>query len=397
LKQSWRALPSGDAAAASVAVVPGLAVALARTRVMGLDPATGRLLWTVDRLAGPLAMPAIDPTVGPNGLVVFTEGSEAGKSALVGMDLSTRARLWTLPLGDLARASPTIAGGRVYVGSRDTNVYAADAATGELVWKTRTLGSVIGTPAVAGDRVYVVSENETTGDVRLASLDVSTGRSRWSFVQPRAALGPSSPTVAEGVVFMGFGDLIVRAFDAEIGTLLWTRLIRGSFSYLTAPAATGGSVYVLDTVGGVYRLEARTGRRVWDYQFPADVTWSSPVLADGFVYVGMDDGIVAAIDDATGHLVWQARVAGQIGALAPAGELLLAPVASGRGGLAAFAHDPGGTLLDVHSPTELDVTEALANYAGAFLIMTALILGLFRFVLRPRRGEPAPGAQEVQG
>jgi len=83
---------------------------------------------------GPLSSAAIDPAIGANGIVVFTEGDRAGKSALVGLDPSNQRRLWSLPLGDLARGSPTLDGGRAYVGARDASVYAVDAATGMLLW-----------------------------------------------------------------------------------------------------------------------------------------------------------------------------------------------------------------------------------------------------------------------
>jgi eukaryotic-like serine/threonine-protein kinase len=384
LKRVWRAVPDGAAWMAAVVVAPGLAVGVARTHVAGLDPSTGDVLWTVDRARGPLAAAAIDPTVGPNGIVVFTEGNGPAKSAVVGLDPSTRSRLWSVHLGDLARGSPTIDGGMVFVGSRDAFVYAVDAVTGRLVWKSRTTGGVNATPAVAVGRVFVVSEGETSAEVRLASLDVSTGRSRWSYQQPRVALAPSAATVADGIVAVGFGDLTVRAFDAGSGRLLWTRQGRGPFNYPTTLGSVRGSFYVLDDVGGVYRLDAKTGHRIWDYQFPANVTWSSPVIADRSVYVGMDDGTVAAIDDRTGHLVWQSRLGGRVGAMAPVGDLLLAPVASGSGGLVAFAHDPNGVLIDRHSPTELHLPVALANFGVAFLFMAGLLLGLFRFVLRPR-------------
>jgi outer membrane protein assembly factor BamB len=391
LKHAWQAVALRDDRFASVAVIPGLAVGVARTQVVGMDPSTGDVLWTVARADGPLSAAAIDPAVGANGIVVFTEGDQGGKSALVGLDPSNQKRLWSLSLGDLARGSPTLDAGRAYVGARDSFVYAADAATGLLLWKTRTPGEVNASPAVGEGRVFVVSENGITGDVRLAALDTATGRSRWSYPQPQAALGPSSATVADGVVYVGFGDLVVRAFNATTGRLLWTRLVRGPFTYLGSPGVAGGSVYVLDNVGGVYRLDARTGHRIWDYQFPADVRWSSSVVADRYVYVGMDDGTVAAIDDGTGHLVWRTKVTGQVGALAPAGDLLLAPLVTGTGGIVAFAHDASGVLVDQPSPTTLDLPVALANFAGAFVIMTALLLGVFSFVIRPREERPRAG------
>ena len=104
----------------------------------------------------------------------------------------------------------------------------------------------------------------------------------------------------------------------------------------------------------------------------------------------MDDGTVAAIDVASGHLVWRALLAlGPMGALAPAGDLLLMPAIGPRGGIVAFAHDPAGHLTDETSPSQLDLVGAVANFGGAFLVMTALILGLFRLLAhRGGPGEP---------
>ena len=111
-------------------------------------------------------------------MVIFTEGVGRGTAALVGVDLATRERAWEVPRGDVARGSPTVEGDGALVGTRDGFVYAVDGATGDQLWKVKTTASVDTTPAVALSRVYVVSENESTGDVRLAALDVATGRSR---------------------------------------------------------------------------------------------------------------------------------------------------------------------------------------------------------------------------
>jgi outer membrane protein assembly factor BamB len=395
LVREWRSKPSDDERVGSLAVVSGLAVGVARTQVIAWDPSTGQVRWTVDRANGPISGPAVDPSLGSGGVLVFTEGDRPGKSALVGLDLATQDRLWSLPLGDLVRGMPTLDAGRVYVGARDAFVYAADAATGKLVWKVKTSGAVDATPAAAEGKVFVVSEVETVGDVTLTALDASTGRLQWSFDQPRPVLGPTSATVADGVVYVGFGDPVVRAFDAATGALQWSRLVRASFSYRSSLAFAGGSVYTLDTAGGVYRLDARTGERVWEYRFPADVSWSSPLVVGGYVYVGLDDGTVAAVDVPRGHLVWEAVVGGAIGGLAPAGDLLLAPRATGGGGLLAFAHDPGGVLIDEPSPTVLNLPVALANFAGAFLVLTVLLIALFRFAFRSRHS-PVPGGRDVE-
>jgi outer membrane protein assembly factor BamB len=52
-----------------------------------------------------------------------------------------------------------VAGGTVYVGSQDGQVYALDATTGSLRWSYPTGGPVYSGPAVAGGTVYVGSDD----------------------------------------------------------------------------------------------------------------------------------------------------------------------------------------------------------------------------------------------
>jgi hypothetical protein len=159
-------------------------------------------------------------------------------------------------------------------------------------------------------------------------------------------------------------------------------------------------VYAVDDLGGVYRFDEQTGHRFWDYQFPANVTFGSPLVADEALYLGMDDGSVAALHVSNGHLVWRGRLAlAPVGAWSPSGDLLLVSAIGPRGGILALTHDPGGVLIDEPSPTELNLPVALANFAGAFLIVAALLLGVFGVLGRRRRargGEDAlvPGEEE---
>lgn len=394
LKQVWRSAPRGDGRLSSVAVVPGLAVATGRARVVGLDPDSGRVLWIVGRADGPLGTPAIDPDVGAKGVIVFTEGNRAAKSAVAALDPSTRKRLWTTRVSDVVIGSPTLHGGTVFVGSRDRSVYAIDASSGKVLWRRITTGSVETSPGVSGERVFVTSVDGRTGKARLSALEISTGRSRWSYSPSRPALGISSVTVGGDRVYVGFNDQSVRAFASATGRLLWTETVRASFSPLSTLAFAGGSVYAVDDVGGIYRFHARTGERSWDYQFPSNITWGSPLVAEGVVYIGTDDGTLGAIDVATGHLIWRTDLRrGPIAAIAPSGDLLLVPAVGPRGGIVAFAHDPGGQLVDDPSATELNLGAALASFGGAFLVMTALLLGLFGF-LAGRRGTGMPPTEE---
>src|SRR5207244_7202404 len=105
LKRVWKSELPGDARLSPVALIPGLAVATGQARVVGLDPDSGRVLWTVPRVDGPLGTPVIDPALGSHGVVVFTEGAVKAKSAVAALDLSSQKRLWTTPVGDVVIGS----------------------------------------------------------------------------------------------------------------------------------------------------------------------------------------------------------------------------------------------------------------------------------------------------
>ena len=159
-------------------------------------------------------------------------------STVSGLDVA-----WSFPTGGSVQCSPAVAGGVVYVGSDDSNVYALDAATGAKAWSFRTGNSIFSSPAVADGVVYVGSE-----DGNVYALDAATGAKAWSF--PTGDVVDTAPAVADGVVYVGSGN------------------------------------------NNVYALDAATGAQAWSFPTGAPVTFSSPAVADGVVYVGSNDGKV---------------------------------------------------------------------------------------------------------
>jgi outer membrane protein assembly factor BamB len=375
---------------AAVAVAGEQAVAVEASAVVGYDllalevrheTCASRLqpAWSLKRAAGNAVAPVIDPAAGPHGVLVYVEGRTSGDSAVVAIDLTNRAEVWRHRLNGPVRAPLALDGDKVVMGGSDGFVYLIDANTGAIIWKHSVGAPVDAAPAAADGRVVAVSENATTGRATLTAMDETDGRVTWShdFV---SGLGSSAPSISGGLVFAGFGDLSVRAFRLDTGVQAWTRSqpVRDLFSFLTSPAVAGNALYLADRRGGVYRFDTRTGKRQWDYQFTQDILWSAP--------------LVAGLDTATGNLRWRDTFdLGPVGALAPAGSVLLAPGVGSNGGILVLAHDPFGSLLDQESPTHLHLPLALAAYGGAFVVMLGAILGLFLLVER-RSGRPTvPG------
>lgn len=366
--------------------------ATAPNAIVKLQIGTGAIEWRLPRTPGPLIPPVLEPTLGERGIVVFAEGSRQRDAAVRVVDVARPRTRWTARVGPVGFGGPTVADGRIFVGTTSQSVVGIDATNGSLLWTVRTDGAVNAAPAVADGRVFAVSENRENGRVTLYALRAEgcgrpSCRPLWTFSPPGIAVGTSAPTVSGSTVYAGFGDSGVRALDAVTGRVRWTGNVRRLFSPRTSPALSGNELYVVDGLGGVYRFDARTGRRLWDYQFPATVTSGAPLVVPGrpsIVYVGLDDGTVAAIQGDNGHLRWHTRagsapIAAFAAAATDADALLLAPAADRRGGIYAYVHDPRGTLVDEESPTVLDVPAALANFAVAFVALMVLLLAFFRF------------------
>ncbi len=95
------------------------------------------------------------------------------------------------------------------------------------------------------------------------------------------------------------GDEVI-ATDSESGQTLWSYKLTGQLQQQggalgTAPLAAGGSVLFGTLKGEVVRLDQKTGKVVATYTVGAPVR-SQPVVANGWIYVGTDDGRLVAIN-----------------------------------------------------------------------------------------------------
>src|ERR1700691_1737428 len=64
---------------------------------------------------------------------------------------------WTFTTKGAVISSPAVGGGAVYFGRTDHNLYAVDAASGDLKWKFNTRSRVTSSPAVADGMIYFES------------------------------------------------------------------------------------------------------------------------------------------------------------------------------------------------------------------------------------------------
>ena len=164
---------------------------------------------------------------------------------------------------DVFLSSPVVARGAVYFGSGDGNLYAVDAATGELRWKFQTGDVVHASPAYADGVLYFGS-----WDSYFYAVDAATGKEKWRFhggedpVIHNQVGFQSSPAVVNGVVYTGCRDAQLYALDAATGKEKWH--FDNALSWvITSPAVSDGKVFFATSDSSLYHVvDAATGKSI---------------------------------------------------------------------------------------------------------------------------------------
>jgi outer membrane protein assembly factor BamB len=187
---------------------------------------------------------------------------------------------WRVPVGEGFSSSPVVAGGKVYIFSRQKNdefVLCFDVQNGKEIWRTEPypapyqvgLGEGAAddrprsTPAVASGRVYVLGMSGI-----LSCLDARTGALHWRKSYKSLPYGGTSPLVADGLCIVHVGDGKtggLTAFDAGTGEVKWC--------HADGSGPASGSPILVDWAGerqvvtfvtwGLIGVSAVTGKKLW--------------------------------------------------------------------------------------------------------------------------------------
>ena len=182
----------------------------------------GSTRWTPqpERSSGHRPPEAASPTVA-NGVVYVST-----QSGLDALDATTGAKLWSKGLAAIGYVDPpAVANGVVYV-CTDDGLHALKATTGAELWSAQPLVALR-----LQWRMALSSSAEPSSTRTTPRREQSSGR-------PTPAIFTGSPTVANGVVYIGADQLY--AYDAVTGAQLWSTPTTGD----PEPVIANGVVYV---------------------------------------------------------------------------------------------------------------------------------------------------------
>lgn len=222
-------------------------------------------------------------------------------------EATTGRLVWKTRGGGMFKGSACLYENRLYIGNTDNLLRCLDARTGRTIWRHDTGKDLDSSPCVIDGRLYIAGEN---GYVRC--LNPRTGKLIWKrFVDgigPGTKLGSNgsetSPAVADGELYTATYDGVLYSIDIQSSKVRWKAKTFDDTD--ASPVIYGEHVYACaeELASHVFCFTRKTGDEVWRYSGNDQGYWSTPAIADGRLHVGGQDGRLHTLDIATGRPIW---------------------------------------------------------------------------------------------
>lgn len=239
---------------------------------------------------------------------IYAQGGANGDT-IYALNAQTGALVWqhrvdSRIFGDVAN------NGFIYVNTNGSSgqggsVYSLDGTTGAQVWRyTRQVD--IPQPLIVADGVvyFIPSNRNDVQQTALTALRASDGQLLWQFALSEPPT--QTPIASNGVVYVANGNAI-DALTASSGTVLWHSAGLTDTSTVVSFTVADTMMYAMATTTDVYAIRLSDGRTLWRQNTPITFDGTpgdAPVVENGVVYLGRNDGNVYALRASNGAILW---------------------------------------------------------------------------------------------
>lgn len=296
-------------------------------KALRLDRETGRVVAEVDlfTVENPPVIHSLNSFASPTPVVddkhVYFHFGTFGTAAV---ERKSNAVVWqtqNYPLEHEAGpgSSPVLNNGLLIVncdGCDQQFVVALDAETGEQVWKTERTGKLNPSPMMKKAFCTPIIAQRNGRDELISpganwvyAYEPDTGEELWKVSYGQLGFSNVAQPVTDGetlFVCTCFGKSKIMAIDFSGESPITEDNIKWDYRKqvpnMPSPIVIDGAVYFVNDRGIMTCLDAETGTRYWQSRLRGGFS-SSPLLADGKIYVGNHDGEMFVIEPNKKELV----------------------------------------------------------------------------------------------
>jgi len=342
--------------------------------IHGLDKATGKARWKYD--AGPDGgrpeFHGVPLVVGDLVVLSSDDRHPRGVGHVYAIEASSGAVRWKTRIGRGSMTDVVRLGTRLYAVTLDSELVALDLADGKQVWSSRggpplddEAMNVVATPAIYSDRIFFAG-----ADGVVYALSTTSGAPVW-----KSEIGSPVSTalvVVSDALCFGTRDGRLLRLDHWTGKrLAELRLGQVPFGPLVGAAESLFTLAGENDLLVLNAVHASLGSSRWIRR--AERGWSSsgPYLWKGAIVVGGEAGELEALRPEDGAVVWTRHVDGVVRGVGSDGELLFVGTLKGTlfavrppGEPATAAERPGQAPQDAWSPVRFMAGEWAGESEG---------------------------------
>ncbi|WP_088052320.1 outer membrane protein assembly factor BamB family protein [Virgibacillus dakarensis] len=225
---------------------------------------------------------------------------------------------------DEVRATPVVAGNKLFIGNHDSgDLFAFDVTTGEKLWQSKAPNWIHSEMIYHDGKVYVGFGNRFfqddgirgTEESGVLGLDAETGEILWKYNTEGEVM--PTPAYSDGAIYVATGDRLLYKLDPETGKLL-NKADIGSVISMSAPSIDQRTLYVGGGRPKPYTFSAydlQTDEFKWQTEFPdvfAGLDDVPPAVSNNIVVTTALEGdsdnpehFMYALNTETGEIIWE--------------------------------------------------------------------------------------------
>jgi outer membrane protein assembly factor BamB len=276
----------------------------------------GKLEWRKD--LGPLDMAPSDdrtlswgfassPVLFENTVVVQADSKKDG--FLAAFAAADGRELWRVPRSSVSVcswATPAVfkTGNRTQVVANGYPYIAGyDFATGKELWRLQSEGDIpVPTPFMGHGLIYVANAHggkaplyairpEASGDITPPSGSRASSGLAWS--EERNGSYLQTPVVYGDIIYASTSQGIFKAYDARTGRKLYEQRLGEGGAFTSSPIAADGKIYVTDEDGRTFVIKAGPRFEVLGINRVGELVLSTPAIANKVLFIRTTASVLA--------------------------------------------------------------------------------------------------------